>query len=362
MPTLPRFASLALPLSVVGGAATFFAHGALHPRSLFPTPSAQAWLAAACGATTFALASALLVPTPTQEEWMAARPSPARITAVILAAGLVTGGALGLLGAPGDGLAGPLTGLLGALPLLPAALLLVAAARRAAAARPASIIARAEARAQLSLVAATLGALTALTIPDWIVAATSGAPPPRGALAVILTSALIVTTLLLVDLLASRRVERVARQILDHDLPPSSDAPEIAHVDFGAGDQASARVVPRTTYRGGGRTVALVLGDPAHARASLRRAKIHGALALASLELVGLAHGLARDPEGAAAYHAERCDAGARAACREAALLGERAGRPLAEAGRLHELACAAGSEESCLAVELVHRRVAALR
>lgn len=362
MPSPPRFPSLALPLAALGGAATAFADGAFHARGFSPLVNGPAGLAAACGATTFGLASVLLTPPPAQEEWMSERPSPARIALVILAAGLLAGCAAGLLGAPGEALSGSLSGLLAALPLLPAALLLVASARRASRARPASIIARAEARAQLSLVAATLGALTALALPAWISAAASNAPPPNGLLLVTLTAALGVGALLLVDLLAARRVERLAQQILDHELPPAADAPTHGRVDFGTGDQASAQVAPRTTYRGGGRTLALVLGDPAGARAALRRSKIQGALALALLELIGIAHGLARDPQGAAGYHAERCDAGVRGSCRKAALLSERAGLPLAEAGRLHALACEAGSDESCLAFELVQRRVASLR
>jgi hypothetical protein len=361
MPSPPRFPWLALPLAALGGAATAFADGAFHARSFSPLVTGQAGLAAACGALTFGLTSPLLAPPPAQEEWMSARPSPARIVLVILAAGLLAGSAAGLLGASGEALSGPLVGLLAALPLLPAALLLVASARRASRARPASIIARAEARAQLSLVAATLGALTALALPAWIAAA-SDAPPPNDLLLVTLAAALGVAALLLVDLLAARRVERLARQILDHDLPPAADAPTHGRVDFGTGDQASAQVAPRTTYRGGGRTLALVLGDPAGARAALRRSKIQGALALALLELIGVAHGLARDPQGAAGYHTELCDAGVRGSCRKAALLSERAGLPLAEAGRLHALACEAGSDESCLAFELVQRRVASLR
>ncbi|MFO0760320.1 MAG: hypothetical protein U0359_27815 [Byssovorax sp.] len=364
MPPARRLLPLASSLALLGAAASFFGQGALRPRGMEPGPEEHALAAAGASALIFAAASLFLAPSPAAEEWMPARPSRGRIALVTGAAGLVAGLAASAIAPSPFDLRAPLGVLLGALLLVPAIAIAIQAARRSDEARPGSIIARAELRAELTVIAAGAGALSALALPDWIASSAGLASPPWEVFPLLAVTASAVALVLLVDRLAARRVDRLARALDDLDQPgsPAIEASRpLGRIDFGLGGEARARALPRTTYRGGGLPETLLLGDVDRARETLRRAAIRGVLALGLLEIVAIGHDLARDPEGAAAYQAELCEAGAKASCRRAALLAERAGRPLEASSHLHELACAAGNEPSCLAVTLLHRRMAAL-
>lgn len=244
--------------------------------------------------------------------------------------------------------AGALQGMLCVMLLLPISLRVVAAHGRAEEARPGSIVAWTERRAVVSLLAAVLAGLTIPAMPAAIAAVEDHDQPPRRALFITAAAAVLALGVLLVDLVASLRVKRLDARIEQGEGPATS-------VDFGVGDDVASRV-EGALYRGG-RTVTLAVGDPFQAKGALRRSITRGAIVLAFIELVALGHGLVRDPEAAARYEAKVCEAGQSSSCRQAALLWERAGLPDEEATLLHQLACDAGVQESCLAVYLLGRR-----
>jgi hypothetical protein len=84
-------------------------------------------------------------------------------------------------------------------------------------------------------------------------------------------------------------------------------------------------------------------------------------IGLGLLEAVAVSHGLARGTDADASYSTWLCDMGRHGACRQAALLSERAGYPDEQALRLHSLACDRGEAQSCRAVDLLHRRTGPL-
>jgi hypothetical protein len=246
--------------------------------------------------------------------------------------------------------AGALEGMLCVMLLIPIALRVVAAQARAEAARPGSIVARTERRAVVSLLAAVLAGLTIPAMPAAIAAVEDHGQPPRDALLITAAAAALGLGVLLLDFVASRRVKRLDASIAQGEGPANC-------VDFGVGDDVASRVEGEGAVYRGGRTVTLAVGDPFQAKGALRRSITRGAVVLAFIELVALGHGLARDPEAAAMYEAKLCESGQVYACRQAALLWERAGLPDEEAAQLHQLACDAGEEKSCMAVYLLGRR-----
>jgi hypothetical protein len=345
-----RFPPLAVPFATLGGAAGWLWRDVLQSRVGAGTIDARSQLAVVVVALVGGLAGALLAPSRPAEEWMMPRPSLRRVVAVVLGAGLVAGLALAALVAPTAPWSGAPAGLLAAIPLIPACLLVIAAQRRCDEARPGSILARAEQRAVYSLVAFGLMILSALTFPDWMSTTRELCRPPHDALFVAALAFAIGLALLLADLAASRRLARIQREIELDEGPAAS-------VDFGLGDEEATRFEPGAAYREGGRVVAIALGDPYRAQATLQRGITRGVILVALCELVALGQGLARDPGTLAAFEAERCDLGSVQVCRRAALLTERAGEPDAESRRLHQRACDSGTTESCLAVYLLDRR-----
>ncbi len=282
------------------------------------------------------------------------RPTPLRFLPLALPFALLVGAAAWLWRgiAPEYRLgAGALEGMLCAMLLLPIALRVVAAQARAEEARPGSIVARTERRAVVSLLAAVLAGLTIPAMPAAIAAVEDHGQPPRDALLITAVAAALGLGVLLWDFAASRRVKRLDARIAQGEDPGAA-------VDFGVGDDVASRV-EGAVYRGG-RTVTLAVGDPFQAKGALRRSITRGAIVLAFIELVALGHGLARDPEAAAMYEAKLCERGQASTCRQAALLWERAGLPDEEATQLHQLACEAGVEKSCMAVYLLGRRALA--
>jgi hypothetical protein len=180
-------------------------------------------------------------------------------------------------------------------------------------------------------------------------------------LALVLASALLVLVAMLADLAGLARIRRFGCDA--EDTEASLSDPDVARatvrrVDMGLGEEVAMRHAAGTAYRGG-RPVALVVGDPYASRAAVKRTLAWGAAGLALLEIVGVAHGLARGTETAASYSAWLCDEGRENACRTAALLAERGSAPLAEAERLHRRACDNGDSGSCLAIDLLHRQSA---
>jgi hypothetical protein len=325
---------------------------------------------AACAALAGAVVGALLAPSAPASDGQPPRPSPARITAVVFAAGASTGALLALLHPPASVALGAGYGFLCAIPFAPAAALGVAMLRRAGRARPGSIVARADRRGLVATLAVALGACTGLAILDWPASAlgdagaplaTSAAPRPApyGAATLLAAAAAVVAGVLLMDLAALRRARRMASSMDAAEAAPAG-LPS-GRVDLGVGDEITSRPALGTAYRGGAQAAPWVVGDFEEAIGALQQSIRRGAVMLALLEMVGLAHGAARGTGVAAECGALLCDEGHAAACRPAALLSERGGAPDAEALRVHRLACSHGEDKSCLATELLLRRAGPL-
>jgi hypothetical protein len=311
---------------------------------------------AACAVLAGVVAGLLLAPA-CGDDGLPARPSPARITVVVLASGASAGGLAVALHAPEDVGLGLGYGFLCAIPLVPAAALAIAILRRAGRARRGSIVARSDARALIATAAGVLGCSTGLALFDWPAAAADVAAPPHGAMLLLTGAAALVLGALVADLIAAARVERWAFRIaFMDDAPAEIEALPAGRVDLGLGNEIAAPTAPGTAYRGGGRPLTCVLGDSDDALAALRQSVRRGVALLALLEAVGIAHGIARGTDAAAHYSAWLCDEVSSSACRDAALLAERAGLPGSDASRLHGRACETGQGESCLAIDLLKR------
>ena len=245
--------------------------------------------------------------------------------------------------------AGAFGGMLSAMLLVPVGMRLVAAQGRVEEARPGSIVARTERRAVMSLLAAAVASLTIPAMPVAIAAVEEHGTPSHDALLITAGAAALGLGVLLLDFVASLRVRRLDARIAQGEAPSSG-------VDFGLGDDVASRIEAGPGYRTT-RSVTLAVGDPFQAQGALRRSLTRSAVVVAFIELVALGHGLARDPESAARYEAQICEAGRIRTCRQAALLWERAGLPDEGALQLHQLACDAKEEASCMAVYLLGRR-----
>jgi len=312
---------------------------------------------AACAALVGAVVGVLLAPAAPVEEGQPPRPSPARITAVVLVAGALAGGSAMVVQRPESAGLGAASGFFCAISFVPVATLAVAVLRQSRQARRGSIVARADGRAFLAVVALVLGGCTALSVLDAPAAALGLPASHRNAMLVALGAGVLLAGLLFADVLALRRVERLARSMDNDDEDPAGQpAAPVGRVDLGVGDAIVTRAALGTAYRGGGAALTCITGDFDEAIAALRRSIRRGALMLALLEAVGLAHGMARSTDLAADHGAWLCEEGSAAACRPAALLVERAGRRHEEAERLHRKACEAGVEQSCYATDLLQR------
>lgn len=354
MRTTIRFPPLALPFAVLAGAATWVWCDIVHRLHHGPSLSPHEQLAVGSAAMFGAVVGAILGPRRPTEENPTPAPSTAWVTMLLLAAGLGAGLTVMQIIAPEDALgSGAIEGMISAAMLVPVASRLVAAQSRADQARRGSVVARTERRAVLSLLAASIAGLTTLALPAAIAALEGRGETPCDALRITAGAGALGLAVLIVDLVAALRVRRLDARIALGEGPATG-------VDFGLGDDVASRVEVGAPYRGGGRTVTLSVGDPLQARAALQRSIARGAIVLAFIELVALGHGLARDPEAAAMYEAKLCESGQASACRQAALLWERAGLPDEEATQLHQLACDAGVEKSCMAVYLLGRRALA--
>jgi hypothetical protein len=287
------------------------------------------------------------------------RPSTARITAVLLAIGAVTGGVGGALRSLDDIGLGVGCGFLCGILLTPAAAVVAPILRRIGRARPGSVVAWADGRALVATTGGILGCTTALAALNGPAAVMGGVTPPRLAVALLIGAAALVAVALAADMAVLSRVERWASRLAadDSGAPPDLAVPVAGHMDIGVGDEIATVPTPGTAYRGGGRLLASVAGDIDDARAVLRQSIRRGAVLLALLEGVGFAHGMATDMDVAVHYNAWLCDGGQVETCRDVALLAERAGFPRREAARLHERACAFGQEESCNALVLMERQ-----
>lgn len=344
----PR-AVLVAVFAVLGAAAGWFGCAALCDRAdLLETRS----IAAAAGLAGAALA-AFVMPARRIGAWAEGRPTAARVTALLVAAAAVAGGVAVALLTRGETKLAAIACLVGAVPMVPVCRAIVGAVRRAERARGGSIVLSAERRALVRILAVAIAGLTLLAIPAEL--ARSGDVTTRALLPLVALCGGAVVCVLVADLAATIRLDRLIARLAT-DGAGDADA-GLGRVDVGLGDELVSHEAAGAAYRGGGRVVSLVLGNPVRARTALSRALSRSAVAVLFIEAVAVAHGLARERDSAAAYEAWRCETGDRDACHPAAILAERAGMPDLEAAKLHDLACAAGDDESCRSLVLLARR-----
>ena len=351
MTTQLRFPPLAVPFAALGGAAAWLWCDLVHRLHFGAAFAPREHLAVAGAALVGGCGGALLGPPRPTEEVPAPQPSLVWVTTIMVCMGLVAGLLVSWIIAPEDQLgSGALEGMLSAAPLVPLGLRLIAARGRADQARPGSIVARSERRAVFALLAAAIAGLTTLALPASVAAMEGYVEGPHDTLWMTAFAGAIGLSVLLADAVASIRLTRLVAQL-------GRGESEAVGVDFGLGDDVALRAEAGTAYRGGGRTVTMAVGDPHQAQATLKRSLLRGAVVLGFIEIVAVAHGLARDPEAAATYQATLCRSGRTGMCRAAALLSERSGQPDEGSRELHQLAREAGVEKSCLAVYLFGRR-----
>jgi hypothetical protein len=359
-----RFTSLALASSlfalVTGVAAWFW--GQLFTSPAVDVADRGITIGTAVAAALMGAVAGLLLAPAQGDDMGPPRPSPTRVTFVVLVFGCLVGGLGAAQRAWGDVGLGIGVGFFCAIPLIPAAALAIAMVRRVDRARRGSVVARSDARGLVAGTAGIIGCFSGLAVFDWPAVAAGAADPPLPAVIVLVAAAALVFIVLIADVVALTRVKRWASSVAAEEgdgssLPvPPVPVPPAGRLDLGLGDEIAAAPALGTAYRGGGRWLASITGDIDEARAALRQSIRRGVILVAVLEGVGFAHGVARDPELAAQLGAQLCNEGRPAACRSAALLAERAGLPRREAARLHGRACDDGQEESCLAVFLMQR------
>jgi hypothetical protein len=289
------------------------------------------------------------------------------VTAVSLG-GAITGAAVGWLTwftARGF-FYGAAAGLLCTIPFFPVCALVVAAARRAERARLGSIVAGSDRRAMWSIMMAALAGVTLIALPEWIPLGNAFATAPHVARTIALGAGVVALGLLIVDGIALRRVARVGVAGMELRGPGADEeegdpAPDL---DFGLGDEVMARMARGgAAYRTRERTVALVLGSVAQARAAIRQAIKRGAIGLAFIGAVLTCHALDVPRESFIAYHEGRCFELWAPSCRAAGSLLEaspgsdsRRERTL----RAYRLGCENGNAGSCRGFTRVERRAVA--
>jgi hypothetical protein len=271
----PRLPGLALPFAVVGLAAGWLSDGLLANPLIGIVPRNSQDIAAGFAGIAGAVVGARL----SREAPEATRGSLLRLAAFVIAAGAVTGGAVGgleqrsIVGA----LSGALNGALSGVAFLPICALVLAAARRAAQARLGAIVAGADRRAVWSILASALAVTTLAAALDAPLArAPFRARPLPFGVAMAVAAASLLLAVLLADGVALIRVTRMARTT------PEPRAPE-APID-------------------------LVLGSIAEARAALVRALLRGAVGLAIAGAVLGYHRWAESPAALVAYMELRCE------------------------------------------------------
>jgi hypothetical protein len=313
---------------------------------------------AACAALAGAVAGLLLAPG-RDDDGGQPRPSTARITAVILSLGAVAGGFGGALRSIEDIGLGVACGFLYGILLTPAAAVVIPTLGRIGRARRGSVVAWADGRALVAMSSGVLGCTTVIAAFNSRAAVAGGAAPPRLGVILVIAAGVLVALALVIDMAVLARVERWASRLAadDSGAPPELAAPIAGHMDLGLGNEIATVPTPGTAYRGGGRLLASVAGDIDDARSVLRQSIRRGAVLLALLDAVGLAHGMTGDIKLAARYDVWLCDGGHVEECRDAALLAERAGLPAGEAARMHQRACLNQKLESCNALTLMYRQ-----
>jgi hypothetical protein len=360
-----RFPHLALPFAIVGAAGGWLSAG-LVATPLLQRAERNQGTAAVLSAGLAALMGVVI------RSWCLGRPEAFRFdtpepepepdrarsdvwwrhAAAVLAAGTLSGvGVAVVCRAYGGAKMGAAGGLACALAFVPVCLAVIAAARRAQRARLGSLVAGSDRRAVWGILATALAVATLEAAPDWPAAAAGISPAPWAATGMLGAAALVIAAVLAVDLRARRR----AREALREGLVPQ-DAREveaadtrIPRLDLGLGDDIGAQIARTSAaYRGRDRTVALVRGDADQALATLGRAARRGALGLAVVGGVALAHLAASSDIARLELDEDLCGSYDLAACER--LATSIRDRHPEQAMILFERACRVSGKESCFA------------
>jgi hypothetical protein len=290
---------LALPFLVVGAAAGWISAGFLANPFLGITEGGDQALAAAVAAAVAGLVGYAL------SRWCDERMAwhPPRITWMRLALNVVAGGAAagGIVAmieyaTPVAILAGACNGGLSGVAFLPVCALVFAAAKRAERARHGSLVAGSDRRAVWGILATALAAATAVAALDWPFVGGlyfCEVDAPKVALSMLAAAGLVIAGILVADAVALRSVRTAGLEARDHDAAPSADAARRLDLGLGEGLLVALAQAGAAAYRSRERATALVVGDPALARAALRRALARGAVGLGVVALAAGAHVIA---------------------------------------------------------------------
>lgn len=360
-----RFPHLALPFAIIGAAGGWLSAGLVATPLLQRAERNQgtaAVLAAGLAALMGVVIRGWCLGAPVRFRFDTPEPEPDpdrahsdvgwRHAAAVLVAGTLSGVGVALVcQAYGGAKMGAAGGLACALAFVPVCLAVIAAARRAQRARLGSLVAGSDRRAVWGILATALAVATLEAAPDWPAAAAGMLPVPWAATGMLGAAALVITAVLGMDVAARRR----AREALREGLVPQ-DAREveaadtrIPRLDLGLGDDVGAQIARSSAaYRGRDRAVALVQGDPEQALSTLRRAVRRGALCLAVVGGVALAHVAARSEIARLELDERLCEGYDLAACgRLATSIRDRHPE---RAMILHDRACRVSGKESCFA------------
>lgn len=361
-----RFPHLALPFAIVGAAGGWLSAG-LVQQPLLSEMDVSFRLVTAGVAAVFGFATGLLL-----RRWCVGRrysfqidsPDPelrpasdtwVRHLPTLWLAGTLTGGIACSVSRMCTASFGALGGLLCTLPFLPICAAVLSTARRAQRARQGSIVAGADRRAVYGILAVALLIATLEGLPDDPAPATTWLEGPLPGLALFAMSTICILFILVADALALRKARSLVVPGLARkdEVDPGLERDDAARFDLGLGKDIHARLAKSTSaYRGRERALALILGDPERAVATLQRAVRRGVLAFAVTPFVLGAHLAAGSETAALRYREISCSLGNPKACEA---LAERSAsleqHDLVSAVAYHERSCDHGNGWSCLAV-----------
>jgi len=361
-----RFPHLALPFAITGAAGGWLSAG-LVQQPLLAEMDVSFRLVTAGVAAAFGLATGFLL-----RRWCVGRrysfqidsPDPelrpasdtwVRHLPTLWLAGTLTGGIACSLSRMCTASFGALGGLLCTLPFLPICAAVLSTARRAQRARQGSIVAGADRRAVYGILAVALLIATLEALPDDPAPATTWLEGPLPGLALFAAATICILVILVADALALRKARSLVVPGLARkdEIDPGLERDNAARFDLGLGRAVHARLAKSTSaYRGRERALALILGDPERAIATLQRAVRRGVHAFVATPLVLGAHLVAGSETATLHYRELSCRLGNPSACEA---LADRSAsleqRDLVGAVTYHERACDRGNGWSCLAV-----------
>jgi hypothetical protein len=360
--------SLSLPFALVGAAAGWLCAGVLGNPMFGPYPAGNPHIAVVVTVVVGALVGAFVTRrcSTAAESWASTGATRLTLVLAVMLAGAVSGALVGgLTWWTGRGaFAGVFAGLGCALGFLPVCALVLASARRAERARLGSLVAGSDRRAVWSMLASTVAVTTLLALPDWPAVADGAHGSPEVAWAIALCACVTNAAIAVAEWRASRRIDACAGSVTEpRDSEDAASDADVPRVDLGLGEGVLATVMrAASAYRDRDRTVELLLGDPATARAAVKRALARAAAGAALASVVLWMHFIAARPEPLAMYREWRCREGSAEACRSAAQQHQRGEALHSTMGRgieLHLRACWLTSWESCVDVAAADEQAA---